>query len=269
MKRKYSLAHLTAIGCQPQELIYIAKLAGYDCVGVRPIPMHVPGEVNLDFARDKNLFRLTKQALEDTGIEINDIEVARVYDGVDVKEEYGPAMEAGAELGAKHITASVWTPDREYSIERFAELCELAGQYNLTVNIEFVTWANIRNIRETVELFRKAGKENVGILLDTLHFYRSRDTIAEIMELPARYFNYVHLCDAPAEIPEDAVELAKTGRGERLYVGEGAIDIRSVMDCLPDSVIGLEIPHIQRAAELGYAEHARRCLTTCRNYLGK
>lgn len=229
--------------------------------------MHVQGEMDLDFARDKNLFRLTKQALEDTGIVLNDIEVARVYDGVNVREEYEPAMEAGAELGARHVTASVWTPEREYSVERFAEICDLASQYNLTVNVEFVTWANIRNITETVELFRQAGKENVGILLDTLHFYRSRDTIGEIMALPAHYFNYVHLCDAPAEIPDDPAELSRTGRGERLYVGEGAIDIRAIMDCLPDAVIGLEIPHQQRIGELGYAEHARRCLTTCRKYL--
>lgn len=267
-RRKYSLAHLTAIACPPPELIYIARMAGYDCVGVRPILMNVAGEVNHDFARNKELLRLTKQALSDTGIEINDIEVARVYDGVRVKEEYEPAMAVSAELGVKHVTASIWSADKHYCIEKFGEICDLAAAYGLTVNVEFVTWANVRNIPETVALLEQSGRTNVGILVDTLHFYRSRDTLEEIKALPKHYFNYVHLCDAPVEIPEDKESLIKTGRGERLYVGEGAIDIRAVVDCLPHAVIGLELPHLQRVQEMGYAEHARRCLATCKVYLG-
>jgi sugar phosphate isomerase/epimerase len=60
--------------------------------------------------------------------------------------------------------------------------------------------------------------------------------------------------------------LIHTGRDERLYVGEGGIDIAAILNRLPEMVYSIELPHIERAKELGYAEHARRCLETSKNY---
>ena len=41
---RYSLAHLTLIGCSAPELVYVAARAGYDAVSPRFIPQNVPGE---------------------------------------------------------------------------------------------------------------------------------------------------------------------------------------------------------------------------------
>ena len=46
MSQKYSLAHLTVLGCAPPEMTYIAGRAGYDYVSFRPIFMGLPGEPN-------------------------------------------------------------------------------------------------------------------------------------------------------------------------------------------------------------------------------
>lgn len=266
MKRQYSLAQLTVLGCAPPEMIYIANLTGYDFVSIRPIYMGLPGEPNYDLANNKEMFKLTKTALNETGIKVNDIELARIFDGMDVKK-YEPAMEVAAELGAKGVISSIWTPNREYATEKFIELCDLANQYNLNVDFEFVTWSDLTTLKEAKELLAKANRKNVGLMVDTLHFHRSRVQLEELDSIPKEWFHFAHLCDGPADIPTDKESLIHTGRDERLYVGEGAIDIASILNRMPeDVVLSIELPHIKRVKDYGYTEHARRCIETAKKY---
>ena len=266
MKREFSLAHLTVLGCAPPEMTYIAAMAGYDYVSIRPIYMGLPGEPNYDLANNKQMLKQTKTALSSTGIRVHDIELARIHDGVDVKK-YAPAFEVSAELGAKNVLSSIWTPNREYAIEKFAELCDLAKQYNLNVDLEFVTWADVYNLKDAIEVLNTVNRDNVGIMIDTLHFYRSRVALKELDEIPRKWLHFMHICDGPADIPTTKEGLIHTGRDARLYVGEGAIDIASIVNRLPQMVYSIELPHIERAKEFGYAEHARRCLQTAKDYL--
>lgn len=266
MQRQFSLAHLTVLGCAPPEMTYIAAMCGYDYVSLRPIYMGLPGEPNYDLASNKKMLKMTKTALSETGIKVHDIELARIYDGVDVKS-YVPAMEVAAELGAKSVLSSIWTPNRDFYIEKFAELCDLAKSFGLNVDLEFVTWADVSNLKEAVDVLKTVNRDNCGIMIDTLHFHRSRVELAELDELPREWFHFAHLCDGPSEIPTNKEGLVHTGRDERLYAGEGGINIEAIINRLPEVVYSIELPHIERVKELGYAEHARRCLEYAKNYL--
>ena len=137
MKQEFSLAHLTVLGCAPPEMTYIAARAGYDYVSIRPIYMGLPGEPNYALAEKRELLRQTKAALNATGVRLHDIELARIFDGVDVKS-YLPAMEVAAELGGRAVLSSIWGGERDYYIEKFAELCDLARPLGLTVDLEYV-----------------------------------------------------------------------------------------------------------------------------------
>ena len=53
MNRKFSLAYLTIPGVDPVEHIRIAKQTGYDAVGLRTIPLYLPGEPEFLVHRDK------------------------------------------------------------------------------------------------------------------------------------------------------------------------------------------------------------------------
>jgi len=268
MDNKFSLAHLTVLGCAPPEMVYIASMTGYDYVSIRPIYMGLPGEPNYDLANNEEMLRQTKEALDNTGIKVHDIELARIYDGVDL-ESYRPAMQVGKELGAKYILSSIWTDDKEYYTKKMAELCDIAKEYDLKVAFEFVTWAGVKDLKEAKELFEKIDKDNIGHMIDTLHFHRSRVEVNELDEIPEDRYAFIHLCDGPPEIPTDKEGLIHTGRDERLYVGEGAIDIAGIVNRMPEQVFSIELPHIERHEEFGYAEHARRCLTKAKDYLGK
>ena len=268
MRPKYSLVHLSDISCPPPAFIRAAAEAGYDCVSLRTIPMGLAGEVPHDIAKSRELFLETKRAVEETGIVINDTENARIFEGVTIRD-YEPALEAAAELGIRQILSNIWVSDKAYYTEKFAELCELARQYGQTVNVEFVTWASVTNLAEVVQLIKDSGQQDAGVVLDFLHYYRSRVTLDEVKTVPAEKFRFVHLCDAEAEIPVETEALIHTGRAERLYPGEGAINIKEVMDVLPDAVRGIEVPHLVRVAEIGLTEHARRALQSAKKYFGE
>ncbi|MCE5202468.1 MAG: sugar phosphate isomerase/epimerase [Synergistaceae bacterium] len=269
MTHKFSLAHLTVLGWTPPEMIYNAHLIGYDYVSIRIISMGVKGEFDFDISKNKKMFDLTKQAMEDTGMEIYDIELARIADGVDVRN-YERSFEAAARLGAKGMISSIWTDDKEYYIDQFATLCDLAAQYDLTVNLEFPTWASVYDMKGVREVIDTVKKPNAGIMLDTLHVYRSRVSMEELEACPKELYNLAHICDGPAEIPAltDKEALIHTGRDERYYVGEGAIDVAGMVKRMrPDTVLSIELPNLGYVAKWGYTEHARRCLVTAKEYL--
>ncbi|MDK2866736.1 MAG: hypothetical protein PWP51_1259 [Clostridiales bacterium] len=267
MKHQYSLAQLTVMGCAPPEMAYIARMCGYDYISIRPIHMGLPGEPNYEIAKNKDLFDATKRALDDTGIKIHDIELAKIYDGNDVSS-YEPAFEASARLGAKHVLSSIWTPNTPFAEEQFAKLCDLAAQYDMFVSLEFVTWADVKNLKDARHILETVNRKNAGVMIDTLHFNRSRVSLEELDAIPKSWFKFAHICDGPAEIPTDKEGLIHTGRDARLYVGEGAINIREILSHMPEMVYSIELPHVQRTSEFGYAEHARRCLATAKAYLG-
>jgi sugar phosphate isomerase/epimerase len=113
MAWQFSLAHLTALHCSPPQLIEIASRAGYEFVGLRPIPVGARNEPLHPFATDRALFARTKAALAATGVRLLDIEVARIIKEAKPRD-YLPAIEAAAQLGGKHVLSSAWCDDLPY-----------------------------------------------------------------------------------------------------------------------------------------------------------
>ena len=265
-RRQFSLAYLTVFGCPPPEMTYVAGRAGYDFVSLRPIYMGLAGEPNFDLSANPQLLRQTKAALASTGLRVHDVELARVADGTDPKK-YLPELEVGAELGAKHVISSIWTNDRVFAAECFDQLCDIAKPLGLTINLEFVTFASVKTLREAVEVLKASRRTNCGLLVDMLHFSRSRVPLADLDLVPRNWFNFVHLCDATAAIPTATEELTRQAREERLYPGEGAIDIGGILKRIPPVTYSIEAPHLARSKEIGFTEHAFRCLQAGKKYV--
>jgi sugar phosphate isomerase/epimerase len=264
MKKQFSLVYLTTPGCSPPETIYMAARAGFDFVSLRTIPMRLPTEPALSLADDKQLLVQTKRALEGTGIKLHDTENARILDGVKIKE-YAREMEIAADLGARYILTNIWTSDRPLIIESLCELCDLANSYGLGVMVEFVTWSSVKTINEVRELLREVKRENAGIIVDTLHFNRSRCSLVDL-ENASDLVRFVHICDAPREIPTTKDDLIHAGRAERLYPGDGGIDLAEIIKRLPPIVYGIELPNLKLAEEIGDAEHVFRALEKTKSY---
>jgi sugar phosphate isomerase/epimerase len=211
--------------------------------------------------------RTTKIRLAATGVDVLDVELARI--GPDQHpRDFVRFLEAGAELGARHVITQLPDPDRARKIDHFAELCELARPLGLTVDLEFPSWTETPDLREAVRVVRAADQPNAGLLIDLLHFARSGSSVADLRQLPADWFHFVHVCDAPPTIPATTEGLIHTARFERLCPGEGGIDVHGILSALPPGLpYALEIPRATLVAQVGAKEHARMSIATTRDHL--
>ena len=214
------------------------------------------------------MLRATKRALADTGMKVHDIELARVHDDMH-PTKYLPALEVAAELGARAVLSSIWTPNREYAIEKFGQICDLASQFGLFVGLEYVPIASVKDLAGTIYVLRAVDRPNAGMMLDVHHFHRAHDKLEDLDALPEEWFRFGHLCDAQGEIPTDRAEMTRILREERLYAGEGGVPIADIFNRLPKMVYSIELPNLARAKEFGYAEHAFRCLESAKAYAAK
>jgi sugar phosphate isomerase/epimerase len=245
--------------------VHVAARSGYDYVSLRTICLGLPNEPNYGLARNPAMLRETKVAFAETGIRGLDVELARIVDDVDVKT-YLPELEVAAELGIRQVVSSVWSADPDYTTDSLTELCGLAGKVGLTINLEFVTWTPVSTLQDAIAIIREVNQPNCGLLIDTLHFRRSRVGPEELDTIPSAWFHMVHLCDAPAEIPLKKEELIYTAREARLDPGEGGIDLAAILNRIPEVPYSLEIPNFERLKRMDYEEHARLSLANAKKY---
>jgi len=266
MKQEFSLAQLTVLHASPPELAQIAAETGYDFYSMRQIYMGLPEEPDFDLSKNKKLLSETKAVMDSTGIRLLDIELARIVNEID-PAKYEPAFATAAELGGKSVISSIWTEDRDLFLSRFAQVCDLAAQYDLTVELEYVPIAAVKNLAGVVDVLNQVNRENAGVLVDIHHFHRAGDRPEDLAVLPREWFHMVHLCDAKTEIPTDLDEMKHILREERDYPGEGGIDIKSILAEIPHVPYSIELPKLSSSDKCGYKEHAKKCLNSSKIYL--
>ncbi len=268
-KPLYSLAHLTLINCTPAELVYVAARAGYDAVSPRFITMNVPDEFTHS-PLDRSQVLATKTALQTTGLRILDIELARITEDCDPRD-FEPALELGGELGARHMIMSAWTKrrdDRNFLLDVYAETCDLAAPYGITVDLEFPSFSRLRTLDEVLDIVRAADRPNGGILVDTLYLHLSRVDLGELLHVPHEWLHSIHISDCLPGIADTREGMIQLARDARLYPSEGWIDFAGIVERCPPVDYSIELPNQARVAELGYEEHARRCLTHAKRTFG-
>jgi sugar phosphate isomerase/epimerase len=248
--RAFSLAHLTVLSLAPPEMVDVAARTGYQAVGLRLIAVtaDTPGYPLMD---DAPMLRATRARLAASGIGVNDIEFVRLTPETQVARLEG-FVAAGAEIGARHIVAAPYDPDLGRLAQTLAALADLAVPYGLGVVLEFFPWTVVPKLPAAVRVVEAAGRTNVGILLDTLHFHRSGSRLDDLDRIPPSRLPFLHLCDAEAAIPTTLDGLLHTARAERLPPGEGAIDIASIVRRMPQGIpVGLEVPMEGLTREIG------------------
>jgi sugar phosphate isomerase/epimerase len=115
---------------------------------------------------------------------------------------------------------------------------------------------------------RGANRPNAGILIDMLHMGRSGSSTEELRRLPREWFQFAHVCDAEREVPPTMERILRTARDERLFPGEGTIDVRGILSCLPQGIpCSLEIPRSALMKAVGPEEVARLALCVTRSHL--
>ena len=116
---------------------------------------------------------------------------------------------------------------------------------------------------------RAADQPNGGILVDTLYVHLSRVDLGELLHVPADLLHFLHVSDALPGIADTREGMIQLARDARLYPGEGCIDFAGVVERMPPVHYSIELPNQSRVRELGYEEHARRCLQHAQAVFGK
>ena len=184
MMPSFSLAALTVLELAPPALVDVAAACGYDQVGIRLLPA-VPGGIAYPLMEDEAGLRETIARLDATGITVADLEVVAFRPETEIAA-FSAFFETGARLGARHILVAAYDPDLDRFTDRFAGFCEAAAPYGLTADLEFMPWTFVPDLATASRIVAHVGQTNAGVLVDALHFDRSRSSIGEIAGIPAQ-----------------------------------------------------------------------------------
>ena len=266
MTHPIGLAALTVLELTPPDMVSCAADAGFDSIGLRLIPA-TPEEVQHPMVGNTPLVRETERRLKDTGIRCLDIEIFRLKPDTNVAD-YLAALETGARFGAREALIADNDPDESRFIENFAAFCDLARPYGMAANLEPMPWTECRTFAQAVRAVTAAGRDNGGVLIDAIHFDRGGSDAGEISKAPRARLRYMQLCDAPAERPTDIKGLLHQARAERLMPGDGGLDLKGMLRCIPDDIpLSLEIPMVTVSRSVSAVERTMQMLAKTRRLL--
>lgn len=263
------IERLGLFGMSPVEQIVLAAELGCDSVGIglAPTPGYNPdNHAAWSLRDDPALRRETLAACRDRRIAISIIEGFAVLPGGNVRAFAGD-LDLVAELGCDRINVVSIGKDMQQAIDGFAALAELGAERGLEVSAEMGSLGPLDRVAPALEVVRGVGRLNFSLVIDSMHFFRLGNTLADFAALDPALVGYVQLADAPwAPRFETYIEEAMF---ERMAPGEGELPLAEFLRLVPEGVtISLEIP-IRSLAEQGVGprERTKRCVDGARTLL--
>jgi len=131
-----------------------------------------------------------------------------------------------AEVGARRVCTWIlpghdtltYRKNFEQHRTRLGEVAGILGEQGLSLGLEFVgpkpsrdrnRFPFIHTIEEQLELNAAIGRNNVGILLDSYHWFTSGGSVSDIERLTGKQIIEVHVNDAQPGIPVDQLQDGK------------------------------------------------------------
>lgn len=125
------------------------------------------------------------------------------------------------------------------------EVGSILGEQGLRLGLEYIgtrmsairgKYPFIRTSAEAKELIGEVGLANLGVTLDSWHWFQAGETAEDILKLTNADVVAVHICDAPADVPRE--QMPDSPR--RLPCTTGVIDMKAFLEALVK--IGYEGP---------------------------
>ena len=121
-----------------------------------------------------------------------------------------------------------WDEIKAESVRVLHDLADIAAPYGVQLAYEFLGfgWCSVRTLAQCWEIVQAVNRPNVGLVIDTCHFYAGGSELSSIEAVdPGRLFIF-HINDVE-ERPKDTIEDA-----HRLLPGEGVIPLDDILSCL-------------------------------------
>jgi sugar phosphate isomerase/epimerase len=233
----------------PAEMVRIAARCGYSHVGLRPVAA-TPSEPHVPVLNHPTNRRELRAVLAGEGIAVLDCEIVRLVPEIDW-DAIARVIEFAAEFGAGRLLVADNDPDPARSAASLARLAELGTESRVTPCLEFMPWTCAPNL--AAARARIAGIANAALLIDAFHLARSGGSPQDIAA--ADPVSYIQLCDIAGPIPV-IDEILREARSDRLFPGEGQIDLAGLLAWRPDCPVSLEVP-ADRLRDAGVGAEAR------------
>lgn len=235
LNRDISISAVGLLDLTPANAILCAAQAGYKYVGVRLIPAG-HNEMQFPMLGDTPMIRDIEKNLKSTGLKVLDCELLRIYPNTRVSS-FVPFMETAARLGASKVLTILHDPDFNRCVENYGRLCDLALPYKLNMSLEYMPFADVKNVVDAAKIVKAINRENSGLIPDPLYLnFDGQNSIADLEKAPREYFKYIQFCDAPKERPTTVQGLIYQARHERLSPGKGGLDLVGYLRALPPEV---------------------------------
>jgi sugar phosphate isomerase/epimerase len=142
----------------------------------------------------------------------------------------------GTWLGPSHSTLT-YRANFDQHAKRLRAVANILNEHGLSLGLEYVgprtlwtsnRYAFIHTMAETKELLQEIGTKNVGLVLDSWHWYTAEEKVEDLLTLSASSIIAVDLNDAPK-----GIEVSKQIDNQReLPSATGVIDLKSFLNAL-------------------------------------
>lgn len=234
-----ALAHLTVQEVPPAEAIAIAAEAGFLYASIR---LNSPrlGEGRLSSRQLGEAVQKSLLVSRETGVIVSSVEALVLAADTDI-DTYRPILGAAAKLGARHVLVVAFDDVRSRMLDKFGALSISATQFGLSLEIEFMVFSAVKNLREAMQVLAEAGSPDDKVVVDVLHLLRSGGGPRDLLRAPATLISQIQLSDGPREA--DPKCLIEEARFDRMFIGEGEFPLDEILSrCPPGVPLSIEIP---------------------------
>lgn len=111
------------------------------------------------------------------------------------------------------------------SVRVLRDLAALAEHYGVQLAFEFLgfAWCSVRTLAQAREIVSAVNRHNVGLVIDTCHFYAGGSRLASIRHVKPEQIAIFHINDVEKR-PRRTIEDA-----HRLLPGEGVIPLKAIL----------------------------------------
>jgi sugar phosphate isomerase/epimerase len=248
---------LCVFGMPPIEYVGLTADLGcrYITTGLDGFVLKQLGYQPFSLRDDAQLRRDLLAAMDDRGVSISLGEGLLIAPGVDVRS-YTADLDTMAELGIPRINTVSLEADRARTFDELAVLTSLAADRGLLTSVEPVPGLAIADLPTAMAAVQHVGRDEISLLIDTMHVARSGAGADDLRSLPAERIGHIQLCDVPLRSSKEW-NYAEEAMYHRMVPGEGELPLAEMLAALPsDRVVGLEVPMLSRA-EAGISAYDR------------
>src|SRR5258708_6027567 len=111
------------------------------------------------------------------------------------------------------------------TVATLRKMADAAAEFGISVAFEFMgfPWAAVRDVAGAWAIVQEANRPNLGIIVDTTHFYAGGSTLESIGEVDPERLVVLHINDVEDVAKPDITD------GPRLYPGEGVLPLQDIL----------------------------------------